>query len=451
MTDFGIAMMPTFSLSLAIPTVLIALITFYYRNITDRKQALEGLRQVEAALRESQRKLTSLIDSLPGIVFSCANDSDYSMRYLSEGCLALTGYKSEELLGNSYNSINHAEDLPKVLAAIEAAIAKKQPYVVEYRIYTKLGQEKWLWEKGNGVFDSNGKVLGFEGFISDITELKQAESAVKKAHDELEIRVEKRTTELSNVNKQLQSEIVERKRAEEEIKKLNEDLKRRAVELEAANKELEAFSYSVSHDLRAPLRAINGFSRILLNEYAPQLAPEAGRYLLLVRDNAQQMGCLVDDILTFSRLGRSTLKKQLVYPEEIVRQVLTNLRDEQQNRQIEMLLGNLPTCQADSAMLKQVWVNLLTNALKFTCQQEVARIEVGYQQINSNRVYFVKDNGVGFDMQYAHKLFGVFQRLHRAEEYEGTGVGLAIVQRIVHRHGGRVWASAEGIRTEGEE
>ena len=235
--------------------------------------------------------------------------------------------------------------------------------------------------------------------------------------------------------------VIQRKQAEEANKQLNLDLQRRTVELEAANKELEAFSYSVSHDLRAPLRAMNGFSRILLNEYA-DVAPEAKRYLLMIRDNAQQMGNLIDDLLRFSRLSRSQLKKQQVAPRAIVYQVLRQLWDEQHNREIEILIRDLPACQADYALLKQVWVNLLANALKFTRQRQIAKIEIGCQQ-SDELVYFVKDNGVGFDMQYAHKLFGVFQRLHRAEEYDGTGVGLAIVQRIVHRHGGRVWAEAQ--------
>lgn len=242
---------------------------------------------------------------------------------------------------------------------------------------------------------------------------------------------------------QAKTEIAERKRAEEEIKKLNDDLKRRATELEAANKELEAFSYSVSHDLRAPVRAMHGFSRILLNEYALQLDSEAKYYLQMMRDNAQQMGCLIDDLLAFSRLSRSPLKQQSVAPTAIVSQVLVDLRREQQDRQFEILIADLPICQADPALLKQVWINLLANAIKFTRKREIARIEVGYEQTNNEIIYFVSDNGVGFGMQYAHKLFGVFQRLHSVEDYEGTGVGLAIVQRVVHRHGGRVWAKAE--------
>lgn len=240
----------------------------------------------------------------------------------------------------------------------------------------------------------------------------------------------------------LKNEITERKRVEKKIRQLNKMLSQRAVELETANKELEAFSYSVSHDLRAPLRAIDGFSRILQQDYGPQLVPEIQRYLGLVRDNAQQMGHLIDDLLTFSRLSRQPLKKQSVTPAGVANQALEDLRPEQDGRQLDVTVGDLPSCHADPALLRQVFVNLMSNALKFTRQRDVARVEVGWKQLDGQHAYYVKDNGAGFDMQYADKLFGVFQRLHRAEEYEGTGVGLAIVQRIVHRHGGRVWVEA---------
>ena len=223
-------------------------------------------------------------------------------------------------------------------------------------------------------------------------------------------------------------------------------LARRTADLTTANKELEAFSYSVSHDLRSPLRAMDGFARILLEEHAPQLPPDAQRYLHLVRDNAQQMGRLVDDLLAFSRLGRQPLATQRVAPSALVHEVLAELRPDQEGRCVDVVLDDLPACQADPALLKQVFVNLLANALKFTAHRDVARITVGRCEQGGEPVYFVRDNGVGFDMRYAHKLFGVFQRLHRAEDYTGTGVGLAIAQRIIHRHGGRIWANAETDR-----
>ncbi len=231
--------------------------------------------------------------------------------------------------------------------------------------------------------------------------------------------------------------------ANKELEAANKELEITNKELAAANKELEAFSYSVSHDLRAPLRAIDGFSRILMEEHAPQLAPEARRYLNLVRDNTRQMGNLVDDLLAFSRLSRQEPRKQSVKTTALVRQALEELGTETKGRRVEFMNDELPECQADPNLLKQVWINLLSNALKYTRKREATRIEIGWKKENDEQVFFVKDNGVGFDMQYAGKLFGIFQRLHRAEDYEGTGVGLAIVQRIVHRHGGRVWAEGQ--------
>ena len=220
-------------------------------------------------------------------------------------------------------------------------------------------------------------------------------------------------------------------------------LNRHAEELQTANRELEAFSYSVSHDLRAPLRAMDGFTRILLAEEAGTLSPDGIRYLGLVRENAGYMGHLVDGLLTFSRLGRQAVSRQAVSIDEVVGLALDELHAEQERRHVEVVKGDLPPCEGDPRLLRQVWVNLLSNAFKFTRNREEARIELGCEMADGVPVYFVKDNGIGFDMRYVDKLFGVFQRLHRQEDYEGTGVGLAIVQRIVHRHGGRVWAEGK--------
>ncbi|ATC63839.1 hypothetical protein CMV30_07700 [Nibricoccus aquaticus] len=232
-----------------------------------------------------------------------------------------------------------------------------------------------------------------------------------------------------------------------EVAALRADLEHRVTartaELEAANKELEAFSYSVSHDLRAPLRAVDGFSDALQTDFGPSLPPDAQRYLAMIREGAQRMGALIDDLLAFSRLSRQPMRLQNHDPARLVREALQDLGGFPKDRSIELKLGELPAASGDPVLLKQVWVNLLSNAVKYTRPRATAVIEIGASLENGRTVYFIRDNGTGFDMKYAHKLFGVFQRLHRAEEFEGTGVGLAIVHRILQRHGGRIWVHAE--------
>ncbi|HTV41056.1 MAG TPA: PAS domain S-box protein [Candidatus Sulfotelmatobacter sp.] len=236
-------------------------------------------------------------------------------------------------------------------------------------------------------------------------------------------------------------DITERKLAHEKIEKLNADLQAYTGQLEEANKELEAFSYSVSHDLRAPLRHIDGFVKMLVKHSAPQLDDRGKRFLDIIADSAQRMGSLIDDLLVFSRMSRAELRRSRVSTDSLVHEAVQGLQTEINGRDIKWKIGALPEVDADPAMLQQVWVNLISNAVKYTRPRDPAKIEIGCAESgNGEYVFFVHDNGVGFDMQYAHKLFGVFQRLHRSEEFEGTGIGLANVSRIIHRHGGRVWA-----------
>lgn len=232
-----------------------------------------------------------------------------------------------------------------------------------------------------------------------------------------------------------------------ELEILNAELEQRVfsrtAELEAANEELEAFSYSVSHDLRAPLRAIDGFSRMAIEDFGGQMPEQCCKQLEQMRASTREMTQLIDDLLVFSQTSRSPLARENVETGKLARSVCDHLLAQQKGREIVFRIDDLPACAADPALLQQVFVNLLSNAIKFTRGCGRALVEVGSKQNNGELIYFVKDNGAGFDMRHANKLFGVFQRLHRAEEFEGAGVGLAIVQRVIHRHGGRVWAEGK--------
>lgn len=240
--------------------------------------------------------------------------------------------------------------------------------------------------------------------------------------------------------RELKDEIAERRRAEKEIKKLNEDLERRTIELEATNNELEAFSYSVSHDLRNPVLAIGGFSRLLLEKYSSHLDGKGHHYLNIILSSTQNMCQFIDDILVFSHSGHRQIEFSDIDMGELAKALFEELKGITLGRMLRLNLKPLPPARCDRAMIREVLMNLLSNAIKFTRDKETGIIEMsGWIEKNQN-IYYVKDNGTGFDMQNADKLFGVFQRLHNTEEFEGTGVGLALVQRIIHRHGGRVWA-----------
>jgi PAS domain S-box-containing protein len=237
------------------------------------------------------------------------------------------------------------------------------------------------------------------------------------------------------------NDITERKRREQEIENLNQELAKRSTELESINKELEAFAYSISHDLRAPLRHMAGFTELLHKKVTALVDEKSKHYIAMILDSAKRMGNLIDDLLAFSRIGRAETQKTLFSLTQLVREALSEVRRDAEGRNIAWKVGALPDFYGDRSMLRLVLVNLISNAIKFTRTRPQAEIEIGCADGNTDDlVVFVRDNGVGFDMKYANKLFGVFQRLHQASEFEGTGIGLATVQRIIHRHGGKVWA-----------
>jgi len=364
-------------------------------DITERKRAEEAQKRLAAIVTSSDAAIIG--KTLAGII------TDWN-----PGAEVLFGYTAAEAIGRPMTLTFPPERLKEeaeILARIGRGESVKQYETVRRR---KDGTPVDVSVTISPILDRAGKVMGASTVARDITERKQAEAEVLRLNAELEARVVRRT-----------------------------------AELEAANKELEAFSYSVSHDLRAPLRAVNGFAGIVLEDYGPQLPPEAKHYLERVRDGGKRMGQLIDDLLAFSRLGRQPLGMQGVDTKRLVQEVLLELNLPATGRAIETKVADLPACQGDPALLKQVWTNLLSNAVKYSRGRAPAVVEVGGERNDGECVFFVRDNGVGFDMQYAGKLFGVFQRLHRAEEFEGTGVGLAIVKRVVQRHGGRVWAQAE--------
>ncbi len=370
------------------------------RDVTEAKR-------VQGALRESEERLRLAIDA--------ARLGTWETNYRT-GKLVWSR-RQEEMMGfapgtfpgtlEAFLALVHPDDRERLAEAQREAMKPGGSYQAELRFVRQDGSLRWGFVRGQVLRGPDGQPERMLGIELDVTERRQTEEAVRRLNAELELRVRERT-----------------------------------AQLESANKELESFSYTVSHDLRAPLRAINGFSLAVEEDYGALLPEEGRRFLQKVRDGASRMGCLIDDLLAFSRLSRTPLDRRAVDAEAIVREALAELGWPIAGRAIELRAGAMPVTEADPALLKQVWVNLLSNALKYTRKRAHAVIETGCVEQGGETVFFVRDNGSGFDPRYAHKLFGVFQRLHRAEDYEGTGVGLAIVQRVVHRHGGRVWAES---------
>jgi PAS domain S-box-containing protein len=369
------------------------------------KDMIVKLQDSERLLRESEERYRGVVES----------QSEFITRFLPDGTVTFAneaycryfGLDCHEIIGKSFIPSIPEEEHDLIRAHFRSISPLQPERTIEHRIIMPDGNTRWQEWIDRGIFDLDGNLVEIQSVGRDITERKSIEEENRRLHADLEERVQSRT-----------------------------------AELEAAYRELDAFSYSVSHDLRAPLRAIDGFSTILLNEHGPGLPKETGAYLEKIRENTRMMGRLIDDLLNFSRMSRQPLNRFLIDPASIAGEAYDGLRTETYGREIHLLIQEMPICSADPVLLNQVYVNLISNALKFTRQREVAEIEIGALEKEDRTIFYVKDNGIGFDMKYASKVFGVFQRVHGDPSLEGTGVGLAIVERIIHRHGGEIWVES---------
>jgi len=388
-------------------------ITVLGTDITERKQIQDALQKAHdelevkvqertAALSQANALLQALMDYMPDHIYF----KDLQCRFIrnSQSQASLLGLSDPaQVVGKTdFDFFPHAA---KAFAE-EQEVMRSGKSLVDFEEWVVWpdGRETWVSTTKVPLRSSNGETIGIFGISRDITE---------------------------------------RKRSEQAIQQLNSNLEKQAAQLQVANKELEAFSYSVSHDLRAPLRAIDGYTRILVEDYEAILDEEGKRVCGIISAEARRMGQLIDDLLAFSRLGRKEIYSSNIDMKAMVVSVLNDLIKEEDRERIDFKIARLPLVKADSSLIRQVWINLLSNAVKFTSKKDRAAIEVGSKSTEDELIYYVHDTGAGFDMEYANKLFGVFQRLHSESEFEGTGVGLAIVQRIVRRHGGRVWAEGE--------
>ncbi len=370
------------------------------KNISDTRRALAERIRAEDALRESEARYRLLVEGAPIPIMQF--DAQLKILEVNPAFVSLMGYSSEEIIGSSMTALIEASDLAGQSFRF-TELQAGETISGERLLVAKNGQHIPIYYTSRKLPDGR-----FQTVFQDISLRKKKENAIRVHQAELEERVRERTSEL-----------------------------------EASNRELESFSYAVSHDLRAPLRAISGFSEILSQNYNDVLDASGEENLNRIRENVRKMGLLIDDLLAFSRLGRGRLYSQRVYVRGLVEDVIVSFEADLASRRVVWNIGNLPDCLADYAMLRQVFANLIDNALKYSRSRSQAEINIWGSQEAGELVYCVADNGVGFDMQYAGKLFGVFNRLHHDEEVEGTGIGLAIVQRVVQRHGGRVWVEAE--------
>jgi PAS domain S-box-containing protein len=384
----------------------------YVVDLTERNRAAESIQWLSQAVQQS-----------PASVL--ITDTHGRIEYVNQRFTEDTDYTVTEVMGKTPEILKSGEIPQEVYKGLWKTITCGAEWQGELLNRKKNGERFWGQASISPLRNSKGVITHFLGIQQDITQRKQAESEIRRLNDNLECRVLERTEQLEAANTELVS-------ADERLK--------------STNRELEAFTYSVSHDLRAPLRQIDGFSRILVDHLGSGVDSKSQHYLRRIQEGTQHMGRLVDDLLGLAQLGRQDVHTRPTPLNAIVKETLNELRADATDRMIQWTVGDLPWVECDPGLMKIVFTNLLSNAIKYTRPREMATIEVGCSLSDGWSTVFVRDNGVGFNMKYADKLFGVFQRLHRADQFEGTGVGLATVQRIIHKHGGEVWAEAEPDR-----
>jgi PAS domain S-box-containing protein len=400
------------------------------KDITKRKLA-------EEKLKGSEARLAAFMNYFPALILI----KDKELRLIFSNNKFNQLFPIDQWDGKKPQEIFSGDITDQIVEKEREALNRGYLVYEEKRIDKQGKQYIFSTQKFKIIVSENETLLG--AIISDITEQKLAEERISKLNEDLEQKVAERTRELGERSIQLAENEAALLNLVEDLNLKSEELKGITNNLQQVNKELESFAYSVSHDLRAPLRALDGFARILLEDYATSLDDEGKRLLIVITSNAKKMGDLIDDLLKFSRISRQELIFSKIDMHSMANSVYQELLSATHKAKIEFRLLNIPDAYGDPSMIKQVWVNLISNAMKFSSQKPNPTIEVGNKTKKGENIYFVKDNGAGFDMTYSNKLFGVFQRLHSGKDFEGTGVGLAIVQQIIQRMNGRVWA--EGL------
>lgn len=400
------ALMPVIPQALALksPTAL-------ENEIKERKQVENQLLNMNQALKVSEERFRLLVDGVKDYAIYRLDPQGYIQTW-NQGAERLTGYVLAEIIGAHFSIFYSPESIAQEYPEYELKQARELGHFEDegWRI-RKDGKRFWANVIITALYDENNLMVGFTKIIRDLTEQRRFQESLQAS--------------------------------EKKYRELSEAWQFQATQLGALNKELETFSYSVSHDLRAPLRGVDGFSQVLLDQYGDQLDERGKHYLKRIREGSQQMGRLIDDMLQLSRLTRSEMTMKTVNLSGIVQSIIQAFQEQQPERHVKFQVADNVMAQGDPYLLQAVMQNLLDNAMKYTSKHAQAHIEFGVTEKNGQPVYFVKDDGAGFDMSYAGKLFGAFQRLHGVAEFPGTGVGLATVSRIIHRHGGEIWAEAE--------